>query len=634
MTAGHRTKRESDPLHLVLGLHHQMPLGSSETATEHEYQEHHRPYLSLLNSFPEVRVALHYSGPLLEWLDAQHPEYIMLLRELVERHQVELVGGAYYDAALSIIPNADRLGQVEKLTTHLRSQFGIRPRGSALAEGVWEPSLASTLHSSGMEYVFLSAAQLQGAADDGELHKPLITEDQGRVLSVLPVTTAVLGAADVSSPTQVCAELRALARRHVGGIAVAFEAGLPSSRLSSTERTAWLSELFQRVLEAEWVQIALPQQALAASPERPRVYLGCSTRSAGVGDGALFRRNLVRYPESRMLYARMMYTHLLVNQIRGDKARKRSAQNELWRGQSHTAYWNGSGGGIRSPHVRHDAYRSFIEAEKTAREHGTLVPGLVSADFDLDGLPECLFHGKVFNAYVHHLGGALVELDHIASSRNYQASLVSGDDPAPYMPPASFRDRFSQRIDLDVVSDGAIAETGDFLDGVYRVSDVDRDRLRCVFERHGVVAADGVEQSVAVRKRYQFRGRSLAVDYHISNLSDRSLRTRHAVEMNLAFSDVDRLTISAHLRTDGEPGVPVSARQPRRVARGDGVRFHDAADGVLLTLISEGASELLTAPVVTPEGYQATTVAACWDLDIPPGGTWENVVGLAFARLR
>ena len=620
----------------MVGLHHQIPLGRTDATTEDEYQRHHKPYLSLLNSFPEVRVALHYSGPLLEWLEVHHPEFIMLLRELVERHQVELVGGAYYDAALSIIPNADRLGQIEKLTTYLRGQFGTRPRGSALAEGVWEPSLASTLHSSGMEYVFLSASQLEGAAATADLHRPLITEDQGRVLSVLPITAAVLGEAGVSTPAQVCAELGVVARRHAGGLAVAFEAGLPSPHVTAVERTKWLSELFERLLEADRLQLALPQQVLAASPERPRVYLGCSTHSVGVGKGALFRGNLVRYPESRMLYARMMYTHLLVNQIRGDKARKRSAQNELWRGQSHTAYWNGTGGGVRSPRVRHDAYRAFIEAEKTAREHGTLVPGLVSADFDLDGLPECLFHGKVFNAYVHRIGGAIVELDHISSSRNYQASLVSRDPPLLSAPPSSFRDRFAPRIDLDAVSAGAIAEAGDFLDAGYQVVELDRERMNCVLAREGLVAAAEGTQAVLINKRYRFRGRSLAVEYRVVNQSDRPLHTRHAVEVNLAFAEVDQLAISAHRRGQvGSEGAPaLSGKQPRRVARGDGVRFRDGADDVVLTLMCEGAAELLTAPVVTAEGYQGTTAVACWDLDLAPGAGWENVVGLAFARLR
>ena len=620
----------------MLGLHHQIPLGRSDAATEDEYQRHHKPYLSLLNSFPEVRVALHYSGPVLEWLDAQHPEFIMLLRELVARHQVEMIGGAYYDAALSIIPNADRLGQVEKLTTHLRSQFGTRPRGSALAEGVWEPSLASTLHSSGMEYVFLAACQLEGAADAGDLHQPLITEDQGRVLSVLPITTAVLAAAGASTPAQVVADLAALARRYRGGLGVAFEAGVPSPRLSAAERTAWLTELFERVLDADEIQLALPQQVLAATPERSRVYLGCSTQSGGVGEGALFRGNLVRYPESRMLYARMMYTHLLVNQIRGDKARKRSAQNELWRGQSHSAYWDGTGGGVRSPQVRHEAYQAFIEAEKTAREQGTPQPGLVSADFDLDGLPECLFHGRVFNAYVHGIGGAIVELDHIASSHNYQATLASRDRPAPFAPPSSFRDRFAADIDLDAVSGGAIAEAGDFLDARYQMVELDRERMSCLLARDGVVTtAEGV-QAVALRKRYRFRGRSLVVEYRIDNSGDRPLRTRHAVEVNLAFSDVDSLAISAHRRDQAaaDSTAGQSAKTPRRVARGDGVRFRDGAGDVAVTLMSEGAAEVLTAPVVTAEGYQATTAVLCWDIELAPGGSWENVVGLAFARLR
>ncbi len=53
------------------------------------------PFLKALASHPEIRANLHYTGFLLEWLQANHPEFISLLQRLVKNDQVEMLGGAY-----------------------------------------------------------------------------------------------------------------------------------------------------------------------------------------------------------------------------------------------------------------------------------------------------------------------------------------------------------------------------------------------------------------------------------------------------------------------------------------------------------------------------------------------------------
>ena len=53
----------------------------------------------------------------------------MLINDMVKRKQLELLGGGFYDPILPVIPNSDRSGQIEALTTYLRKHFGKRPRG-------------------------------------------------------------------------------------------------------------------------------------------------------------------------------------------------------------------------------------------------------------------------------------------------------------------------------------------------------------------------------------------------------------------------------------------------------------------------------------------------------------------------
>jgi len=66
--------------------------------------------------------------------------------------------------------------------------------------------------------------------------------------------------------------------------------------------------------------------------------------------GAFPRQFLVRYPEANGIYSKMMYTHILINQLRGDKYRKRTAREELWKAQGCDGFWHiGDGGSTGIP---------------------------------------------------------------------------------------------------------------------------------------------------------------------------------------------------------------------------------------------------------------------------------------------
>ena len=98
-----------------------------------------------LERHPGVRVALHYTGPLLAWLRAERPEFVARLAALAERDQIEIVGGGWYEPVLAALPERDRVGQLVRMADELEATFGRRPRGAWLAERVWEPDLPTAL---------------------------------------------------------------------------------------------------------------------------------------------------------------------------------------------------------------------------------------------------------------------------------------------------------------------------------------------------------------------------------------------------------------------------------------------------------------------------------------------------------
>ena len=147
---------ESSPsLHLTLVIHAHQPAGNFEHVFEECYKQSYDAFLCLLEKHPGVHVALHYSGPLLLWIEKNHPEYFDRLRQMVASGQVEILGGGFYEPILVSIPEADRLEQLKRLADYIEQHFGKRPIGAWLAERVWEPQLPSTLATAKVAYTLV-----------------------------------------------------------------------------------------------------------------------------------------------------------------------------------------------------------------------------------------------------------------------------------------------------------------------------------------------------------------------------------------------------------------------------------------------------------------------------------------------
>ncbi|MFP6694024.1 MAG: alpha-amylase, partial [Pirellulales bacterium] len=133
------------PIRLALVLHNHQPVGNFDHVFEQAYEDSYRPFLDVFEPFSDLRIALHTSGPLMEWLDEKHPEYLERLRFLVSSGRIEIVGGAFYEPILSMIPSRDRIGQIRSYTDWLESRLDCDVRGMWIPERVWEQSMARDL---------------------------------------------------------------------------------------------------------------------------------------------------------------------------------------------------------------------------------------------------------------------------------------------------------------------------------------------------------------------------------------------------------------------------------------------------------------------------------------------------------
>src|SRR5687768_2114073 len=177
----------SQSIRFVLALHNHQPIGNFDGVFEQAYQDSYRPFLDVLDRYPHLRISLHVSGSLMEWLDERHPEYVDRLADRVGAGQIEIIGGAFYEPILTMIAPRDRVGQVRSYTRWLERRLGAKVRGMWVPERVWEQSLVSDLAEAGIQYTVLDDFHFRNAGlTAAQLYGYYVTEDEGRLLSIFP----------------------------------------------------------------------------------------------------------------------------------------------------------------------------------------------------------------------------------------------------------------------------------------------------------------------------------------------------------------------------------------------------------------------------------------------------------------
>jgi alpha-amylase len=365
----------------------------------------------------------------------------------------------------------------------------------------------------------------------------------------------------------------------------------------------------------------------------------------GFLSGGLFRGFLCKYPESNFMYAKMMYVNILVNQIRGDKYKKKAAKQELWKGQSNHAYWHGRFGGIYLNHLRKEIYRSLLEAELLTRAKGVFLPSLIKSDFDMDGREEILFSGSKLNAYIHTKGGTLFELDYLPKRWNYMDTLsrymeyyhsyMEAENGYDWYLRKSFIDHFCEaNTDIFSFSKMKYAELGDFINSYYTVENVDKDNFHLTLKRDGNIKIWDTLYPVQIIKRYLFKRNRITVHYTITNNSDTQLVLFFGVELNLALSSNKPEGSRANV-VQGKTVIPlIEAFQ--EVNTISSINIEDLLNDVKISIDINTPGSLWVLPVETISQsieqmdriYQSTCFMPYWNFALPGGGSWENTLVL------
>ena len=435
-------------------------MGNFDHVIEETYSKCYLPFLGVLAEHPGVRVSLHYSGVLLEWINAHHPEYLSKLRDLVDRRQVETVGGGYYEPILTGIPDRDKAAQFHKLREFIRSHFGAPPRGAWLAERVWEPSLARFLAEAGAEYIVLDDTHFLAAGlHAGDLRGYYMTDDAGLPLRLVPGLKTLRYTIPFRDPSETINTLRQ-GLSASGGTSVPaplFASGDDCEKFGGWPGTfkhcyedRWLERFFRALEEAsDWLSMTTLSEYLDTQPPLGRIYLptasyeemmmwalpleaarefeACLAESSRLPGaerfhrflrGGIWRNFLAKYPESNQTHKLMIDVSDRIGAARASSpgpeldAILAEAETHLYASQCNDAYWHGIFGGLYTPHLRTGILRRLIQAESLLdRVEGARQGDGLRArhcDFDCDGYDEVLAAHPMFGLVLRPADGGTV----------------------------------------------------------------------------------------------------------------------------------------------------------------------------------------------------------------------------------
>lgn len=422
------------PLDFALVIHNHQPVDNKNEVIETIYKKSYLPFIEILSKYPQVKVSLHYTGSLLDWLEFFHPELIGKIRSLVARGQVEILGGGYYEPILSVIPDSDSTGQLIELNQKITKLFGIQPNGCWMAERAWEPQLPEILDRAKIKYTLLDEVMLSlSGIDDSGCFEPYLVESRGKYTTVFPILRTLRKSIPYESVGTIFKYLKQVATTG-GRLAVYADDGekfgaWPNS-FEVVYKRGWLESFLSSIEKSsEWLNTVLLSDYLKRKPPETRTYLSCasypelmewslpasSDLEAGKGFWRLF---LAKYPESARMYSKMLRTSEAVHSLGGEASSQ--MLNELWKGQCNDAYWHGVFGGLYLSMLRRITYTHLIEAQKmveTARHKASDFIEISKSSFD--GHEEFLVNSETLGILASpKYGGSLVELDYKPKSVN------------------------------------------------------------------------------------------------------------------------------------------------------------------------------------------------------------------------
>jgi len=429
-------------VYFLLCIHNHQPVGNFESVIEEAYQKAYKPFIDIMYDYPEFKFALHCSGILWDYFLEKHPEYIEIVKKMIERKQVELVSGGYYEPILSSIPQKDRVGQIKMMNEFLKKTFNVQPQGLWLTERIWEQTVVKDIVDAGIKYTLVDDYVFYCAGinriENPELTDYYVTEEEGRILYVFPISQTLRYYIPFKPVEEVIQLLSKFVRQNeiisltMGDDGEKF--GIWPKTYEHVYKDGWLKKFVEQVLKnSQWLKTTTFSEFVNLKPPKQKIYLPTASYFE-MGEwclptstqemfenliknldnipnnqvirqflrGGYWKNFLSKYPESNNMHKKMLFLSEKIQRVKDKKL-----VQTFYKSQCNCAYWHGVFGGLYLPHLREAVYQNLINVEKQIVKNG-----VYCKDFDKDTQDEILVSSEKFSLYIKSsYGGSIYELD-------------------------------------------------------------------------------------------------------------------------------------------------------------------------------------------------------------------------------
>ncbi len=391
-----------DKISLLMAIHCHQPVGNFDSVFEFAYEKSYLPFIEVLERHPAIRLALHYTGPLLKWLETNRPEFLLRIKGLVERGQVELLSGGFYEPILTLLREDDALSQIDAMNRYLQDKFECQARGAWLAERIWEPKIPLILNKAGIRFTIVDDSHFASVGRDVEsLDGYYVSEDEGISCFVFPTSERLRYFMPFKLPQETIDYLRSKMERGFRAITFGDDGekfGLWPGTYKWVYEEHWLDNFFAAIEACEWIETRTFSDYIASHSPTGQIYLPCvSYREMLEWSNGYFRNFMIKYPESNRMHKRM----LLVSRDIAFLDSSHQAKDYLYRAQCNCGYWHGVFGGLYLNHLRSAVYSNLILAELAS---GLKYEPVRALDMDFDGKDEIILVSDRQNVFISHYG--------------------------------------------------------------------------------------------------------------------------------------------------------------------------------------------------------------------------------------
>lgn len=437
----------SEKIALAFCVHAHQPVGNFPYVFEAGARDCYLPFLEYLIGYPDLRMTLHYTGALLEWFAQHQPEFYDLIAVMVERDQVELMGGGFYEPILSVIPEDDARRQLALTNAFIEERFRQHPRGMWCAERIWDPCLPKKIAGQGLDYTLLDDTHFLAAGlPPADIHGYYLTEREGYPLKVFPIDMHLRYMIPFREPQETIDYLLRLRDKGVRVVTYGDD-GEKFGMWPGTQKWVYQDGWLRRFMEAmsrvsSEIEVTTLASALEKHPPLARVYLPTASyqemmewslfceqgryyeelvrqaknspdweRKRAFLRGGIWDNFLAKYPESNRMHKKMLKISALARQ-HGLPAQ---ALTHLFMAQCNCGYWHGLFGGVYLTALRHAIYENLLKAEAIIdRDRLKDKPWIMERyDQDLDGREQIVISGRQLNCtIVPHQNAAVSVLEY------------------------------------------------------------------------------------------------------------------------------------------------------------------------------------------------------------------------------